>query len=112
MAAYLINDEEKWDLQTIKDTTDIGYYSKLKKEREKKLAAKNAKLLAKNPELVLAKKVFARPELKTIIIPIKEEILIHQLYWTAWSSNGVLQFREDIYCLDHDLYAKLRYAKQ
>ena len=109
MAAYLINDEEKWDLQTIKDTTDIGYYSKLKKEREKKLAVKNAKLLAKNPELVLAKKVFARPELKTIIIPIKEEILIHQLYWTAWSSNGVLQFREDIYCLDHNLYAKLRY---
>ncbi|WP_395053335.1 murein L,D-transpeptidase [Flavobacterium sp.] len=108
MASYLINDEEKWDLQTIKDTTDINYYIKLKKDKELKLAQKNAKLLAKNPELVIAKKVFARPELKTIVIPINEEILIHQLYWTAWMTNGKLQFREDIYCSDHQLYAMLR----
>lgn len=109
MAAYILNDAEKWDLQTIKDTTNIDYYFKLKKEKEKKLAIKNAKLLAKNPALIIEEKVFAKPQLKTIVIPISEEILIHQLYWTAWQTDGVLQFREDIYCLDHDLYAKLRY---
>lgn len=108
MASYLINDEEKWDLQTIIDTTDIKYYNKLKKEKEILLAQKNAKLLAKNPNLVIAKKVFANPELKTIIIPITEEILIHQLYWTAWMANGKLQFRQDIYKSDFQLYTKLR----
>ena len=108
MASYLINDEEKWDLQTIIDTTDIKYYNKLKKEKEILLAQKNSKLLAKNPNLVIAKKVFANPELKTIIIPITEEILIHQLYWTAWMTNGKLQFRQDIYKSDFQLYTKLR----
>ena len=43
------------------------------------------------------------------MIKVTDEILIHQLYWTAWEENGVLQFREDIYCYDHDIYAKLRY---
>jgi murein L,D-transpeptidase YcbB/YkuD len=109
MAAYLINDDKKWDLKTIQDTTDINYYNKLQKEKEKKIAIKNAKLLAKNPLLVIPPKVFPKPELKTIVVKVSDEIFIHQLYWTAWLEKGALQFREDIYCLDSDLHTKLSY---
>lgn len=109
MAEYLINDPEKWDLKTIQDTTDINYYNKLQKQKEKKIAIKNAKLLAKNPLLVIPPKVFPKPELKTIVVKVSDEIFIHQLYWTAWLEKGTLQFREDIYCLDSDLYSKLSY---
>lgn len=107
MAEYLIDDNEKWDLQTINDTTDINYYYKLIKIKEVKLAQKNAKLLAKNPTLTIEPKKFPKPELKTIVLPIENDVFIHQLYWTAWEENGELRFREDIYCLDHDVYAKL-----
>ena len=33
---------------------------------------------------------------------------VHQLYWTAWTAKGGLQFRDDIYNLDKALYNKLR----
>ncbi|MFM9988310.1 murein L,D-transpeptidase [Flavobacterium sp.] len=108
MAAYLINNPEKWDLKTIQDTTDINYYNKLQKQKEKRVAIKNAKLLAKNPLLVIPEKVYPKPELKTIVVKISDDILIYQLYWTAWLEKNSLQFREDIYCLDSDLYNKLR----
>ena len=108
MAAYLINNPEKWDLTTIQDTTDINYYNKLQKQKEKKTATKNAKLMAKNPLLIIPEKVYPKPELKTIVVNVSDDIYIHQLYWTAWLNKGVLQFREDIYCLDYDLYSKLR----
>ncbi|HLA55264.1 MAG TPA: L,D-transpeptidase family protein [Flavobacterium sp.] len=45
---------------------------------------------------------------KTKVIRLKEKIRIHQLYWTAWSENNELIFRDDIYNLDADLYDKLR----
>ena len=109
MAAYVLNDTTKWSLKRISDTTDIKYYYKLQKERQIAIDKKNAKLLAKNPDLVIEKKKFPKPELKTIVVKVKDDIFIHQLYWTAWETNGVLQFREDIYCLDSDLYSKLRY---
>ena len=83
MAAYILNDEEKWSLEKIKDTTDINYYIKLKKEKEKQIAEKNAKLLKKNPTFVIENKKLPKPELKTIVIPISEDILIHQRYWLA-----------------------------
>ena len=108
MAEYLINNPKKWDLKTIQDTTDINYYNKLQKLKEKKIAIKNAKLLAKNPLLVIPEKVYPKPELKTIVVKISDDIYIHQLYWTTWLKKGTLQFREDIYCLDSDLYNKLR----
>lgn len=111
MAAYILNDEEKWSLEKIKDTTDINYYIKLQKEKEKQIAEKNAKLLKKNPTLIIENKKLPKPELKTIVIPISEDILIHQLYWTAWETDNVLNFREDIYCLDFDVFSKLRYSK-
>lgn len=109
MAAYLLNDTLKWSLKRIRDTTDIAYYKKLIKEKEKKLAAKNAKLLAKNPALVIEPYVFPKPQLKTIVLKVNDTVFIHQLYWTAWENNGILQFREDIYCADHKVFAKLRY---
>lgn len=46
---------------------------------------------------------------KTTVVGLKEKIRIHQLYWTAWSENNQLIFRDDIYNLDADLYAKLRH---
>jgi murein L,D-transpeptidase YcbB/YkuD len=109
MASYIINDTTKWSLKRIKDTTDIKYYYKLQKAKEKEIDKINAKILAKNPNFVIEKKNLPKPELKTIVIKIYEDIFIHQLYWTAWETNGILNFREDIYCLDANLYSKLRY---
>ncbi len=109
MAAYILNDTIKWSLKRIKDTTDINYYLKLLKKKQLEINTKNAKLLAKNPNLVIEKKELPKPELKTIVIKVNEDILIHQLYWTAWENKGVLTFREDIYCLDADLFNKLRH---
>lgn len=109
MASYIINDTTKWSLKRIKDTTDIKYYNKLQKAKQKEIDKINAKILAKNPAFVIEKKTLPKPELKTIVIKINEDILIHQLYWTAWENNGILNFREDIYCLDSNLYSKLRY---
>ncbi|HMI07792.1 MAG TPA: L,D-transpeptidase family protein [Flavobacterium sp.] len=46
---------------------------------------------------------------KTTSINLKQKIRLHQLYWTAWmEKNGDLEFRDDIYNLDEDLYKKLR----
>lgn len=44
---------------------------------------------------------------KTQNAKIKNNVLIHQLYWTAWSEGNTLQFRPDIYELDMELYRKL-----
>jgi murein L,D-transpeptidase YcbB/YkuD len=41
-------------------------------------------------------------------VTFKEKYNVHLLYWTAWSENNKLIFRNDIYNLDADLYAKLR----
>ena len=109
MATHILNDTLKWSLKRIQDTTDIKHYYKIQQEKQLVIDKKNAKLLAKNPTLVIEKKVMPKPELKTIVIKVSEDIYIHQLYWTAWENNGILQFREDIYCLDADLYSKLRY---
>lgn len=45
---------------------------------------------------------------KTKFVKIKKEVSFHLLYWTAWSENNELIFRDDIYNLDNDLYTKLR----
>ncbi len=45
---------------------------------------------------------------KTVSVTLKDKIQIHQLYWTAWSENGKLIFRDDIYGLDPGLYYELR----
>jgi murein L,D-transpeptidase YcbB/YkuD len=45
---------------------------------------------------------------KTLFIGITKRYAIYQWYWTAWSENDELIFREDIYNLDADLYAQLR----
>lgn len=44
---------------------------------------------------------------KTIQVNFNKEIYIHLFYWTAWSENGTLQFRDDLYNFDVDLYEKL-----
>jgi murein L,D-transpeptidase YcbB/YkuD len=45
---------------------------------------------------------------KTKFVPIKKEVAFYLLYWTSWSENNKLIFRDDIYNLDADLYHKLR----
>ena len=45
---------------------------------------------------------------KTIFLGLRKKFAIYQWYWTAWSENEELIFRDDIYNLDADLYAKLR----
>lgn len=45
---------------------------------------------------------------RTKFVKITKEIEIHLLYWTAWSENNTLIFRDDIYDLDTNLYIKLR----
>lgn len=109
MATYILNDSLKWPIQKIKDTTDISYYNKLQRKKQLEINLKNSKLLAKNPFLKIENKPLPKPELKTIVIKIKDPISLHLWYWTAWENNGILQFREDIYCLDADLYSKLKY---
>ncbi|RXP64592.1 peptidoglycan-binding protein [Lutibacter sp. HS1-25] len=44
---------------------------------------------------------------KTVNVSFKKDIYIHVLYWTAWSENGVLQFRDDLYNYDLELYKNL-----
>ena len=41
-------------------------------------------------------------------VKFNKEILLHQWYWTAWSKNNQLIFRDDIYSLDEELYNKLK----
>ena len=45
---------------------------------------------------------------KTKDVRLKNQIDIHILYWTAWSENNSLIFRDDIYNLDANLYQELR----
>jgi murein L,D-transpeptidase YcbB/YkuD len=45
---------------------------------------------------------------RTKFVNIRKEIAFHLLYWTAWSENNKLIFRDDIYNLDAALYDKLR----
>jgi murein L,D-transpeptidase YcbB/YkuD len=44
---------------------------------------------------------------QTKAIKINNEVNVHILYWTAWSENNNLIFRDDIYNLDADLCQKL-----
>jgi murein L,D-transpeptidase YcbB/YkuD len=108
MAAYLLNDSIKWNLQKIRDTTDIKHYNKIRNQKQQKIEEYNQKLLAINPDLILEEKILPKSKLKTISIPIKEKIKIYQFYWTAWRANENFQFREDIYSLDHVLFERLQ----
>lgn len=45
---------------------------------------------------------------KTTSIKIVKKYKLYQWYWTAWSENNQLIFRDDIYNLDAELYKKLR----
>jgi len=70
LAAYLINDSIRWNLDKINE--------------------------------VVATK-------ETTYIKLRVKTRIHQLYWTAWmNKRGELEFREDIYNYDDDLYNRLR----
>jgi murein L,D-transpeptidase YcbB/YkuD len=39
---------------------------------------------------------------------IKTPVYVHQWYWTAWSEDNILIFRDDIYNLDDDLFKKMK----
>ena len=44
---------------------------------------------------------------KTKSIGFTKDTYIHVFYWTAWSERGTLQFRDDLYGLDKELYQHL-----
>lgn len=45
---------------------------------------------------------------KTKFLPLKKQVGVHQLYWTAWKDqNGQMQFRQDVYDFDDGLYKKI-----
>lgn len=49
-------------------------------------------------------------KLVTKTIEIKDDIRVYLIYNTGWFERNQLQFREDIYCMDADLYSKLQYG--
>ena len=44
---------------------------------------------------------------ETKSIGFRKDTYIHIFYWTAWSESGALQFRDDLYGLDRELYQHL-----
>lgn len=44
---------------------------------------------------------------KTKTVSIKDNVNVYLFYWTSWIKNDKLQFRDDIYELDKELYKKL-----
>jgi murein L,D-transpeptidase YcbB/YkuD len=47
----------------------------------------------------------------TTVIPVKEEIMVYLLYWTAWvDETGTIHFREDIYDRDRPLWIAIQDA--
>lgn len=50
--------------------------------------------------------IISKKNIKTV--PIKNNINVYLLYWTNWLDKDGLQFREDIYNLDKNLYTALR----
>lgn len=44
---------------------------------------------------------------KTVHIRLKKEVNVHQLYFTAWTNDQGVQFRDDVYQLDAGLYRKI-----
>ena len=64
--------------------------------------------LLDDPEKWSLEKIFEAINIgETSQVQIHKEVYIHVLYWTSWSENGILQFRDDLYSLDMDLYKKL-----
>ncbi|WP_158614717.1 hypothetical protein [Flavobacterium sp. RSP49] len=45
---------------------------------------------------------------RTKFVEIKKEVAFHLLYWTAWSENNKLIFKDDSDTFDADLYGKLQ----
>ncbi len=87
MAAHILNDTTKWSLKTIIDTTDINHYNKLRLKKQLEIDKKYAKFLAKNPTLEIEKKILPKPQLKTIVVKVPNDIFVHQLYWTAMGNQ-------------------------
>ncbi|WP_100844946.1 murein L,D-transpeptidase [Flavobacterium sp. 5] len=66
-------------------------------------------LLLDNPKQYSKEKIDSIVATKeTLFIGIKKRYAIYLWYWTAWSEDNELIFRNDIYNLDADLYTQLR----
>lgn len=68
-----------------------------------------AQLLLNNPKKYSKEKIDSIVTTKeTLFLGLQKRYAIYQWYWTAWSENNELIFRDDIYDLDTDLYMQLR----
>jgi murein L,D-transpeptidase YcbB/YkuD len=66
-------------------------------------------LLLDNPKQYSREKIDSIVATKeTLFLGLRKRYAIYQWYWTAWSEDGELIFRDDIYNLDADLYQQLR----
>lgn len=62
-----------------------------------------------NPEKWSGKEIDSILKLeKTKTVSVKDTVNIYLFYWTSWIENDKLQFRDDIYELDKELFQKLR----
>lgn len=65
-------------------------------------------LLYNKPEIYNATKIDSIITFKeTKAVKIEEPFQVHILYFTAWYDNGLLQFRDDVYAYDPELYLRL-----
>ncbi|MEO8516269.1 MAG: L,D-transpeptidase family protein [Flavobacterium sp.] len=65
--------------------------------------------------LLTSKKIYTPTKIDSILflkktktVKIEEEFHVHILYFTAWYEKGQLQFRNDVYAYDPELYLRLR----
>lgn len=90
---------------------------KLRKEKVKELVPQKGK--KKSPVPVYKTKlvevpVYSLTEIDTILqtkktkaVNVSQNFGVHFLYFTAWYDKGVLQFRQDVYEYDNELYLRL-----
>lgn len=97
------------------DTPDRGLFARavrdfssgcIRIEKPEDLAAY---LLRDDPAWSREKILAAMTDTTTRVIPLRNSVSVHLLYWTAWrADDGRVQFRGDIYLRDAALYAALR----
>lgn len=81
----------------------------LLKDKTKKIYPKEGKKnkLVEVPVYTLAEIDTIVKTKKTKAVKVSQNFGVHFLYFTAWYDKNILQFRQDIYDYDNDLYQKL-----
>jgi murein L,D-transpeptidase YcbB/YkuD len=71
-----------------------------------------AYVLSGNSEWTVEKIIKTIDSGKTKVIPIRDSIMVHLLYWTVWvDEGGIVNFRDDIYDRDRPLWEAIETAR-